>query len=1337
VRTKASFSWVLTLSGFALLTGTQPSFAIPSPELIVGSISSISQIVALLAAMVGGGAALAGARASTNAQSTRSARLAWRVVAVAALVLAGSVSANVYQYFAGKAALQDRLEATLTRPTPKLAGQTLDQSLKEASYQDQIASPRGISTADVERLLEAKQRGERNEVEFLDIRESAETEMGSLPGARAIRFPDLPKSDFNFAGKTAILLCHNGNRSYETCAALAAKGIDCRFMVGGLEKWLVEQRSLTGLKARTLADLRAVPPYRNQGILLDTPDVRRLLREEQAILVDVRYPGEFAASHLPGAINLPIRPTASDELKRKLLALPHRPIVAPCYDRRSCFFGEILGLELDRAGYDYRGRYTLPWELFDPLERRPYIQAWLAQAHQTLWRKMVQAVAHALGAIADHVGLICAILLLAMLSRLSVLPISLKAERDQIVARALADDVAALKRRFAADPPRLARAMRAFYRRHGLTPVRNLLGLLFLPLMAVSVAAVEMAGAADSGLLFGVLDPGERDPYLILPLVFAALICVYLDSAFVRTRMQRALAWGIGIPVFVATGALFAAPADLYLIASAALLLLQRAVVLGLGSRIASLWQALRSDRELIPLAHTAQLAGCGNKIRRLGEMRAGGLPVPSGVVLTARWLEKFAAAEPAARRPWLDRQWRGLGADRVAVRSSAVAEDGAAHSFAGVFDSVLDVDRVKLDAAICEVLASFSSERAKGYGVDGDTANILVQRMVDAEYAGVLFTRDPNSPSLGLVELVAGTADKLVSGSVAPAAFRFGRMSGNLVGTTAPPLDLGPLIALGRRAEKMFGGPQDVEWAYHAGQFYLVQSRDITRLATTGAADLEIEREWDRILRIAADAIPSEIVFSQNELSEVLPQPTPLAHALMESMWAPGGSVDLACRTLGIAYRVDEDAPAYSLTLFGRLYVDKRQELARAPIITPLAGRRLLKGAGRIERAFRNDFLPTFLDEIVTLEAVDFDRLATEDLLRSAKRIRENFVGRTHVEVSVVNIVANFFMQEAKKALLAGGLEPAHYLSHAHETAFNAALLAAKRAPSQDRRAVILRGIGHRAPQDYEFACPRYVEVPAQADVLCGLPIAAPGHADEVDAELERIFGCRAGVLKTIRAARDLQTLKEDAKHHSLREFAVLRRAILAIDRRFDLGGGVFELTLEEIDLLDAGSIAQTRNLVRARRERAAIFEATPLLPPSLTPCELEDAAAGISDATSRAADQRAGSRVSGTGIVTGRACVVFGAEGHPTSEIPDFRDGDIVVSRMVALDWIPYFQRAGGFVCEVGGWLSHTAIVARELDVALTVGAVGLRTIPHGACVRLHPDGTVELVEDVAAAA
>src|SRR5262249_11581568 len=181
----------------------------------------------------------------------------------------------------------------------------------------------------------------------------------------------------------------------------------------------------------------------------------KLVAEDGAIFVDVRYPGEFTSGALPGAINLPIRPTPSDALKARIAQLPHKPVIAPCYDRRSCFFAEVLGLELTRAGYDYRGKYTLPWEYFIGSKPRPYIQEWLDEAHRGWWTKASDALADALVWLGGWIGVVPAILLLAMLSRLLVLPFSVKAERDQIKSYAVADELAALKARLKGDAPRM------------------------------------------------------------------------------------------------------------------------------------------------------------------------------------------------------------------------------------------------------------------------------------------------------------------------------------------------------------------------------------------------------------------------------------------------------------------------------------------------------------------------------------------------------------------------------------------------------------------------------------------------------------------------------------------------------------------------------------------------------------------------------------------------------------------------------------------------------------------------------------------------------------------
>ena len=200
-----------------------------------------------------------------------------------------------------------------------------------------MTDPHGMTTAQVQKFMEEYNRGEHPDVIFGDIREALELEMGSPPGATPLRFADLSKGNFNFTQKKAVLVCHTGIRSYDMCQRLRAMGIDCSFMIGGIEKWLVERRPLTGYRVRTLKDLRALPAYPNQAVLLDTPDVRRLVSQDNAIFLDPRLPGEFTAGHLPGAINFTLRQTPQAQIPDKVNSIPKKPIIIPCYDRRSVF----------------------------------------------------------------------------------------------------------------------------------------------------------------------------------------------------------------------------------------------------------------------------------------------------------------------------------------------------------------------------------------------------------------------------------------------------------------------------------------------------------------------------------------------------------------------------------------------------------------------------------------------------------------------------------------------------------------------------------------------------------------------------------------------------------------------------------------------------------------------------------------------------------------------------------------------------------------------------------------------------------------------------------------
>jgi pyruvate,water dikinase len=254
-----------------------------------------------------------------------------------------------------------------------------------------------------------------------------------------------------------------------------------------------------------------------------------------------------------------------------------------------------------------------------------------------------------------------------------------------------------------------------------------------------------------------------------------------------------------------------------------------------------------------------------GGKGASLAAMTAAGLPVPPGFAIAAGVLENcvdaarlrelaLAKADGEAQslvrsseppRSEIGEAYEQLGGGRVAVRSSACAEDSETASYAGQQETYLNV--VGPDAVCARVVdcwASFFSERALFYrghqeSLDDLGMAVVVQQMVDAEKAGVLFTADPvqRRRDQMIVEAVFGLGEQVVSGEVTPDHYVVDRggnpkrvqlASGSGVLGDA---ELSELATLGRRLEEHFGRPQDVEWAVEGGRIYLLQSRPVTTL--------------------------------------------------------------------------------------------------------------------------------------------------------------------------------------------------------------------------------------------------------------------------------------------------------------------------------------------------------------------------------------------------------------------------------------------------------------------------------------------------------------------------
>jgi pyruvate,water dikinase len=340
--------------------------------------------------------------------------------------------------------------------------------------------------------------------------------------------------------------------------------------------------------------------------------------------------------------------------------------------------------------------------------------------------------------------------------------------------------------------------------------------------------------------------------------------------------------------------------------------------------------------RDLLSLAEITQehASIVGGKALSLALLTHAGLPVPPGFCLTThvhRRLRQHSLRSEPSLAADIHQACESLGDFPVAVRSSATAEDGVISSFAGQQETILGVrGEEEIVVAIERCWASLDSERALAYrrkqGVREEEAAmaVVVQRLVPAEVAGVLFTRDPldNTGKRMLIEASWGLGESVVSGRVMPDRWQIDFASGEIVerkittkafertseGDREVPLErqaiaclsdalLRELAELARRIENYYGEPRDVEWALHQGQLWLLQARPIT---ASGRAERQHAIN-DEIARLRKLAEPKGTVWSRFNLSEVLPAPTPMTWAIVSQRLMSGsGGLGLMARDLG-----------------------------------------------------------------------------------------------------------------------------------------------------------------------------------------------------------------------------------------------------------------------------------------------------------------------------------------------------------------------------------------------------------------------------------------------------
>lgn len=265
----------------------------------------------------------------------------------------------------------------------------------------------------------------------------------------------------------------------------------------------------------------------------------------------------------------------------------------------------------------------------------------------------------------------------------------------------------------------------------------------------------------------------------------------------------------------------------------------------------------------------TDQLKIVGGKALSLSNLKQAGFNVPDGFVITTDAYRDFKGKEiaPEFKRYILD-AFDALEAERVAVRSSAVAEDSPEASWAGQFESYLNVTRTNLIRSVEQCWESTSTEVVRDYAAsksineDDLAIAVVIQKMIDSDVSGIAFSVNPitkNSDEI-MVEAIFGLGELIVQGMINPDNYLIDKNSNVVLDRTVPRkpnmmvykdgknieelvppsiadtpcLDdenLSKLSEIIKEIELNYGSPQDIEWAYYKNQFFILQSRPITTL--------------------------------------------------------------------------------------------------------------------------------------------------------------------------------------------------------------------------------------------------------------------------------------------------------------------------------------------------------------------------------------------------------------------------------------------------------------------------------------------------------------------------
>ncbi|HPN15416.1 MAG TPA: rhodanese-like domain-containing protein [bacterium] len=383
----SKFLLISCFSFLGLLTARQ-ALAVPPPDFIFNAGSSIVQVFSLVFLFLSAAFGTLYQYAKVRIAS-KGAKVVVVLIMLYLIVFVSVLGAHLYSSYAQRRAYLDWLEVSReqTKQALEAVGATSTEKELQPLYLDngwidndldqvRTASTTVSSTevmiiknkvkitnssptttnADFLAALASKTQ----DFVVLDAREDVEYEIGHLPGSLHIRAADLKAGSWSELplDKTVYVLCWSGLRGLDVAEFLRSKNIVAVALEDGAESWVADGGQWQG----GILFSKAFPEER-YAKLYTTEEVEDL-RRQGVVLVDSREPYKYDQWHISNTINIPLIYTASPDLEESFDHVPAgSKVITVCDAYVNCFDAKLTGIELEKRGYEFLGRYNTPWEL--------------------------------------------------------------------------------------------------------------------------------------------------------------------------------------------------------------------------------------------------------------------------------------------------------------------------------------------------------------------------------------------------------------------------------------------------------------------------------------------------------------------------------------------------------------------------------------------------------------------------------------------------------------------------------------------------------------------------------------------------------------------------------------------------------------------------------------------------------------------------------------------------------------------------------------------------------------------------------------------------------------